>query len=82
MGSGELKLLNGSVRKTGNYYWMRSPFGYTTNSYVEYMAWDGSIWRTFVHSGFGVRPAISLRPGLMYESGDGSMANPYIVKYD
>ena len=81
-GSGELNLLHKNIRKSGHQYWMGSAFGYTTTSYVEYMAWDGSIWRNYVHIGLCVRPTISLRPGLMYESGDGSMANPYIVKYD
>ena len=30
----------------------------------------------------GVRPVISLKPGTKYSSGDGSMANPYVIKVE
>ena len=74
-----------ALRNTGRYYWLGSPNYYNVTS--------ASAWRVVNTSigGFGVigvgdsrgvRPSISLRPGLMYESGDGSMANPYIVKYE
>ncbi len=35
-----------------------------------------------VSNSVSVHPVISLRPGIMYTSGDGSMASPYVVKMD
>ena len=32
-----------------------------------------------VNNANGVRPAVSLKPGITYSTGDGSMANPYVV---
>ena len=78
----ETYLLNNSnLRKTGQYYWLGSPFifydlgasgrrvgpsGYNSNNYVD----DPS----------GVRPAVSLTPGTEYTSGSGSMSDPYVVE--
>jgi len=33
-----------------------------------------------IHDANGVRPAVSLTPGIEYSDGDGSMANPYKVE--
>lgn len=84
MTSREMELLNAnSARKYGGYYWLGSPYdlSFGTNTY-----WmvdnDGDVDDSFSYHSNGVRPAISLRPGIEYYSGDGSMNNPYKVLTD
>ena len=75
-----------TIFKTGNYYWMISPAGYNYNYVGNYAVYyDGRIdnidlshYNT-INNSYGVRPAISLKPGTTYATGDGSMANPYVV---
>ncbi len=74
----EMNLLNqGNARVTGQKYWILSPSYYSNGSYMNYVDTNGSFIGG--KDEYGVRPAISLKPGLKYSSGDGSMANPYVV---
>ena len=43
------------------------------------MSADGNMRYDLVNYEHGVRPVISLKPGITYSTGDGSMANPYVV---
>ena len=81
MSSPEMNILNNSnARKTGQFYWLASP-----HSFDYYRArgrsvfTDGLMRDDGVSVTLGVRPAVSLTPGIEYSDGDGSMANPYIV---
>ena len=75
-----------TIFKTGNYYWMISPGSYN-NCYVGNYAvyYDGRIDNidlshyNLINKSYGVRPAISLKPGTTYATGDGSMEHPYMV---
>ena len=84
MSSPETNILNSTnARKTGQDYWLASPDyfnGYcAVGSYVR----TGGIMGSYnVSIALGVRPAVSLATGTLYTSGDGSMANPYIVSTD
>jgi uncharacterized membrane protein required for colicin V production len=40
----------------------------------------GDLFNGYVDVAYGVRPAVSLTPGIEYSDGDGSMANPYKVE--
>ena len=86
MSNPEMGYIPKNMRMTGKRYWLGSPYTFDPGrgAYISVVNTDGSFHFSNVDSGGynGVRPSISLRPGLMYESGDGSMANPYIVKYD
>ena len=79
--SPEMNLLNNNnARKTGQNYWLVSPsyFGSSDasgRSVVPSGGWSNSG----VFNTLGARPAVSLIPGMRYSSGDGSMANPYVV---
>ena len=82
MSSPEMNLLNNSIaRETGQYYWLASPYcfdgsfaiGRVVNTY-------GNMYNYVVSPALGVRPAVSLTPGIEYSDGDGSMANPYKVE--
>ncbi len=79
--SSEMYLLDSySLRKTDNQYWLLSPYllrnssvnGYNINS-------QGQFTYGYFGRSNGVRPAISLIPGIEYSSGDGSMENPYVI---
>ena len=78
----EMNILgNSNIRKTGQYYWLASPyyfFGYG-NAFGRYVGSSGNLSNNLVSNASGVRPAVSLTPGIEYSGGDGSMANPYIV---
>ena len=67
----------------GNYsWWSLSPYYFSGSSaHVFYVHSSGSLRSlNVVHITYGVRPAVSLRPGVKVTSeGDGTMENPYIV---
>ena len=39
----------------------------------------GEFYNSFVNIAYGVRPVISLKPGIEYSDGDGSRNHPYII---
>ena len=72
---------NDSVRKTGQQYRIGSPNYYSHDrASVRFINDIGHMNDVNVTYGYGVRPSISLKPGIEYSDGDGSMENPYIVK--
>ncbi len=82
IGLSEMNLLNSpGIRTTAQVYWLASPasFGYNY-SFLRTMGLGGLFNGRAVAELAGVRPAISLKPGTTYTSGNGSMASPYIVE--
>ena len=83
MSNPEMNLLNrNTARVTGQYYWFASPSSYS-NFYVRVRLVDstGSLNSNSTNdSGGGLRPAVSILPGTVYTSGDGSMANPFVIE--
>ena len=79
MSSPEMNILNqASARKTGQYYWLASPsYFYVTSAYGRVVDANGGWSNNFTN---GVRPAVSLTPGIEFSKGDGSMASPYKIK--
>ena len=79
----EMNLLNNNViRKTGQYYWLVSPsYFFCRFAYANSVNGDGyfSNGSSVVDFVAGVRPAVSLKPGTEYVSGDGSTSKPYVV---
>ena len=84
MSSPEMNIMNNSnARKTGQYYWLVSPsYFYSTGNVASgrYVSSSGVMYSNDVYRAYGVRPAVSLTPGIEYSDGDGSMANPYKVE--
>ena len=82
MSSPEMNILNNSnARKTGQYYWLASPyFSDYSGAGGRSVYSNGSMSYNNVRNTGGVRPAVSLTPGIEYSDGDGSMANPYKVE--
>ena len=82
MSGPEMNIMNKSnARKTGQSYWLASPGYFGSFSAFDRSVYPDGIMGSYnVYSPYGVRPAVSLRPGTRYSAGDGSMANPYIVE--
>jgi uncharacterized protein YegL len=77
---GEMSLLNNHLKKTSQIYELMSPmYIYNGNGYMNSIYTDGRIGYIGASGTSGVRPVVSLIPGIEYTSGDGSMENPYIV---
>ncbi len=84
MSSSEMNILNNSnARKTGQVYWLSSPkqfnYDYDYTSIINIADNNGNLKSGFNWNALGVRPAVSLIPGIEYSDGDGSMANPYVI---
>lgn len=87
--SAEMELLGTYARDTGSDYWLLNPdYYYCADAYSVADMQISSITPSGYLSGrpsryysdnVGVRPVVSLKPGTLYSSGDGSKDNPYIV---
>ena len=74
-------LSNSNAIKTEQVYWLISPSSfYNDNALERSVKTTGIVTNYIINSTYGVRPAISLKPGTLYTSGDGSKNNPYIVE--
>ena len=65
---------------TNKYYWSGSPNynnNYANGFFVNSM---GNLLSINVYYSYGVRPAVSLKPGVRFASGDGTSDTPYIVE--
>ena len=85
MTSPEMNLLtNSNIRHAGQNYWLGSPKRFFDGyyAYERYVFFGGIVSDNCVYGVAGTRLAISLIPGIEFTSGDGSMANPYVVKMD
>ncbi len=77
----ELNLLGGSLaRVTGSTYWTMTPNYYGPDvADVRFIAANGYFSYNYAYKNYGLRPAITLKSGISYTSGDGSMTSPYVV---
>ena len=66
--------------KTGQFYWLASPYYLSPGSYVGYVTTSGGTDGHPVYYSISSRPVVSLKSGTKYTSGDGSMNNPYIIE--
>ena len=82
MTSEEARFVNNiSIIKTGSAYWLMSPYCYvSTEGEMSIIGSSGYFAGSWIISTYGIRPVISLKPGTLYVSGDGSKNNPYIVE--
>ena len=80
--SPEMNLLNNKkLRYTNQNYWLLSPSGFDQDGARVKEIYDttGGVYDEYIRRDIGVRPSISLIPGITYSSGDGSMANPFVI---
>ena len=67
---------------SGGEYFLATPY-YVSGGFINIRVQIfNDINGRYTNDDNGVRPAISLKPGITYSSGDGSMANPYVVNTD
>ena len=81
MTSPEMNLLgNNDLRVTRKSYWLASPSSFDYHdAYERNVNWMGKLYSNYVRYADGVRPAVSLKRGTEYSSGNGSMESPYVV---
>ena len=65
---------------TGNLYWLASPYYFNTYALGRSVSTAGDMSYNNVNYARGARPAVSLKPGTVYASGDGSYTNPFVVE--
>ncbi len=82
MSSPEMNILgNDNIRKTNSIYWLGSPRDYNNVwADINAISRTGTLTYSSYNTILGLRPAISLTPGIEYSDGDGSMANLFVVK--
>ncbi len=93
----ELYMLNyGNVIKTSSAYWLMSPdmgnnyISATLSNINVHAGSNGNIGSSGVSSSghdyykgdLGIRPSVSIKPGIEISGGDGSEANPYTLKLE
>ena len=81
MTSPEIYLLgNGDLNEPKSLYWLASPYYFDGDDAQGRIVYStGVLTNDFVSAAHGVRPAVSLKPGTEYSSGNGSMESPYVV---
>ena len=72
-------LENSILRSSPKEYWIISPVRFGSTAYGYSIYEQGGYRSSGIANSYGVRPVISLRPGIEYISGNGSMADPYVV---
>jgi hypothetical protein len=64
-----------------DYWWTMSPFYFGNGTAVMFGGFeDGDLGIDHVVNEFGVRPAVSLKPGAIVTTGEGTAAKPYIIQ--
>ena len=65
-------------------YFTMSPYSYSNYDSIVYENFKGlQLQYTYVNSTAGIRPVVSLKLGIEFETGgDGTPTNPYVVKYN
>ena len=64
---------------SGWYYFMSPSYFYDYRTYIRGIYENGDMTSGRIDSKNGIRPAISLVPGIKFSSGNGSMTKPYVV---
>ena len=86
--SDEVMLAGGQKAKNDKYYlytginyWLSSPLYFSSITADEFdVSGDGHLTYDYVnYPGAGLRPSVSLKPGMAVSSGDGSSVNPYVI---
>lgn len=68
---------------TGQYYWSLSPYYFDANDARGFvMNSNGYLNNDRVYSTNGVRPSVSLAPGIMISGGDGTSEDPYQLELE
>lgn len=67
----------------GDYWWSVSPYHFHFyNAYGFIVYSSGSLDYFYVYNAYGVRPSVSLAPGIMINNGDGTSEAPYELELE
>ena len=82
LAGGKYNAVNGSYYLTsGNSYWSLSPYSFEHGNAVEFsLGNNGHLDYLLVDNSRGLRPSVSLKPGIPVVSGSGTVANPYVIE--
>ena len=76
----EAYLIGGNFAKTGQYYWLLSPYDFNSDYAIGFRVnSSGYLIDDYVYYSYGVRPSVSLLPGTEAPEGDGSVSKPYVI---
>ena len=66
---------------TGSFYWALSPYDFRGSYALEFtLDSDGYLYNNVVNNSGGVRPSVSLQPGIaMTGGGSGTAADPFVI---
>ena len=75
-------IVRGFNRGNSDYYsyWLLSPNSIGTAFNGWSVSSSGYMSYSYGTNSSGIRPVVSLKPGTMYTKGDGSKANPYVIR--
>ena len=78
-GSGWRGYSSSSYLNTGQYWWSLSPyfFNNVSRAYEIGVSFSGALNYFYVNFTYGVRPSVSLAPGILVSRGTGTSTNPY-----
>ena len=69
------------ARSKDHPYWLMTPYGTSAVSpWVDFVTTSEHFGTAIAINGVGVRPMISLVPGIEYIDGDGSRERPYYIE--
>ncbi len=77
-GHGRSGYSSSSYLYTGQWCWALSPY-YFHDYYATEFYVNSNLSNYIVNYGYGVRPSVSLKPGIMISGGDGTSEDPYEV---
>ena len=82
LGGGKIDAYNSTYYLyTNEPYWSGPPYFYTRYAYGFNVTSSGYLRSCFIDNvTVGVRPAVSLKPGVRFASGDGTSDTPYVVE--
>ena len=65
---------------TGQWFWALSPYNFSGSGAGGFvLASDGRLSYNFVDTSGGVRPSVSLQPGIGMTGGSGTVADPFVI---
>ncbi len=64
----------------GQYFWALSPFVFSGSSAFEFILVSvGPLYNSYAGESYGVRPSVSLQPGIWMTGGLGTATHPFVV---
>ena len=79
MTAGEANLIGSTLSITGQSYWLGSPNLFTDFYAHGFVVSTSGSLVSNVRNARGVRPVVSLKSGIEYVDGEGSLEDPFVI---